>query len=334
MARAHVPSAQREAPALQRPTILVSAAAGDAKLAGQLEQALQARGYVTRRAPLPNTPAWAEAHEDYTALLLLLSPEAAIETALPAYREAVRRNVAILPMLARKTSHLPPELEELHWIDYTASAEWGWSGLLVALNRLGLAAQEGGYPPRFDAELALARAQQGLTPPTWRVYRAGPVYHARARSAVFVGLLLLVLLGAPLLFGVLSLVADVLGAGTITAVQIAIWALACLACGRLAVRAVQLQVQVRQSKLRPELLVLTPAGFVVRRFSGTTMCQFADLVDLRMREQRRPTAIFLRMLTRDGRWRSSSSALTLPRATLHGTSTPTTRSTRARIVWR
>lgn len=282
-------------------TLLISAVAEDAPIAANLEQRLRARGFIIHRAPdipdIPDTPTSVAASsppDAYDALLLILSPQAAAAPAtLRAYRDALHQRKPILPLLARPAFHLPDELRGLHWIDMAADVELGWAGLLVALNTLGLLSLTTGDPPRFDAELALARAQQGLTPPTWRVYRPFPPYYIRASGKWLALLILLLSLGGPLLFAVSELLAGAIAPALAPLVGVLAWVVTGVVGALFVWRCARLIAQQRRSWLHPELLIVAPEGFVLRRFSGTTVCQFAGTATLSLRATPRNPAVTL-----------------------------------------
>ncbi len=76
----------------------------------------------------------------------------------------------ILPLLIYKRRELPNALRDLQWSDFTRSFDFGWRELLLALDMEGLSHWPND-PSLFDPDVVLVRAQNGLTPPDWQVYR-------------------------------------------------------------------------------------------------------------------------------------------------------------------
>lgn len=146
------------------PHIIICLPKSQQKLGAQIAQGLTARGL---HVSLVDNVAALQHLQPFAAICIGITRQKHLEEAVAAATTAQR---PILPLLVHKGREMPPALRELQWSDFTRSFEFGWRELLLALDMEGLSH----WPhdeSKFDPDVVLARAQNGLTPPDWQVYR-------------------------------------------------------------------------------------------------------------------------------------------------------------------
>jgi hypothetical protein len=201
---------------VQLPLLAICAEADASPTVARLVPSLRARGFDMHVTAQHEADALAsEALARSVAVLIVLSPEGLRSGMLQnAYQFAQDHGKPVLPIVARPIPQMPSEMQSLQWIDYAASPQRGWLQVLVALDRLNLLPAPHSGSSRFDAELALGRAQQGLTPYTWRIFRPWAGYYRQRGIVLLAASVLMLVLGAPFLYSASELTAHAL-TGTI-----------------------------------------------------------------------------------------------------------------------
>lgn len=149
----------------EAPHIVVCVPAKEQSFSDRIVHLLTARGL---RVSLVNVASQLELEPPFAAVCVVLGSRAEdgelVEAAIDAATEAQR---PLFPLLLRGKHDL---LEKTQWSDFTQSFWTGWRDLVLALDMEGLSF----WPPDrpfYDGEVVLARAQNGLTPPNWQIYR-------------------------------------------------------------------------------------------------------------------------------------------------------------------
>ena len=158
------------------PQIYLCAASQDRPFADRLSQWLRSRGLAVYEGGELGEPATPDerqrAIEDSRLVLVVVSRATARSVAVAAdYHAAQARSRPLIPLIVSSVRDLPGDLSHVQAIDFTAGEQEGWEALLIALDTLGVARYPIASPPDLDAEVVLARARSGLTPPTWYVSR-------------------------------------------------------------------------------------------------------------------------------------------------------------------
>ncbi len=168
------------------PRLYLSATDRDRPLADGLRERLRSRGLAVYEGGELGGPAPRdERQRDIAAcqVVLVVVSRASIRSAevTADYQYALAHNQQVMPVIASTANDLPAELSHFQAIDFSAGEQEGWAALLIALDTLGIARYPIATPPDLDAEVALARAHSGLTPPAWYVSRL-PVQAGRRLS--------------------------------------------------------------------------------------------------------------------------------------------------------
>jgi len=158
------------------PQVYLCAAARDRQFVESLSQRLHSRGLATCMGGELGAPASPEQRQqtmgESRLVLVVVSRDSARAEAVAAdYHIAQARSYPLIPLIVSSVKDLPRDLSHVQAIDFNAKEHAGWASLLLALDALGVARYPIAMPPGLDAEVALARARSGLTPPTWYVSR-------------------------------------------------------------------------------------------------------------------------------------------------------------------
>lgn len=97
------------------------------------------------------------------------------------YHYALAHHLQVIPLIVSSANDLPADLSVVQAIDFSRGEQKGWAALLIALDTLGMVRFLVTTPPDLDADVVLARAHAGLTPPAWYVSRL-PVQGRRQLS--------------------------------------------------------------------------------------------------------------------------------------------------------
>lgn len=182
------------------PQIYLCAASRDRPFVENLSQRLRSRGLGVYEGGELGEPASPEqrqrAMEDSRLVLVVVSRDSARAEAVAAdYHAAQTRSYPLIPLIVSSVKDLPRDLSHVQAIDCNADEHAGWASLLLALDALGIARYPIAMPPDLDAEVVLARAFSGLTPPTWYVSRLPVVGPRRLSSWTVYGATVTILLG-------------------------------------------------------------------------------------------------------------------------------------------
>lgn len=158
------------------PQIYLCAASQDHPFADRLSQWLRSRGLAVYKGGELGEPASPDERQramDASRLVLVVVSRAAARSVAVAadYHTAQAPSRPLIPLIVSSVGDLPGALSHVQAIDFTAGEQEGWAALLIALDTLGVARYPIASPPDLDAEVVLARARSGLTPPTWYVSR-------------------------------------------------------------------------------------------------------------------------------------------------------------------
>jgi TIR domain len=168
------------------PQLYLSASGQDRPFADGLCARLRSRGLaVYERGDLSEASTRDERQRDIDAcqvVLIVISRVGMRSAEVTAdYQYALAHTQQVFPVIVSTTNDLPADLSHLQAIDFSTGEEAGWAALLIALDTLGIARYPIAAPPDLDAEIVLARARSGITPPTWYVSRL-PVQAGRRLS--------------------------------------------------------------------------------------------------------------------------------------------------------
>lgn len=168
------------------PQLYLSASGQDRPFADGLRERLRSRGLAIREGGDLSGPATRdERQHDIDAcqvVLVVVSRASLRSTEVTAdYQYALTHNQQVFPVIVSTANDLPDDLSQLQAIDFSVGEQTGWAALLIALDTLGIARYPISTPPDLDAEVVLARARSGITPPTWYVSRL-PVQAGRRLS--------------------------------------------------------------------------------------------------------------------------------------------------------
>lgn len=158
------------------PLLYLCAAAQDTRFVESVRERLRPRGLdivdggeLGAATPIDER----QAAIDASALVLVVVSHASMRSSVVRadYQYALGRGRPTIPLIVESPRDLPADLSQVQGIDFSRSAADGWDGLLLALEALGLARAATSPRPVLDAEVVLARAISGRTPPTWLVSR-------------------------------------------------------------------------------------------------------------------------------------------------------------------
>ncbi|MFI5273348.1 MAG: toll/interleukin-1 receptor domain-containing protein [Ktedonobacterales bacterium] len=146
---------------------------------------------------------------------------------------------------------------------------------MLALYAMGITPASSAQQPSLDADLIYARALRGQVPYTWQVFRGNTQFLAKPGAWVLFVAVNLSLFAALLFVWRRSAITPRLTGALMLVALVLAWRLS-----------ITLRTMLRSLR-RPEMLVVTPEGCVVRRFNGSAAVEFGQLADLRMGRQRR-----------------------------------------------
>src|SRR6185312_12450083 len=152
------------------PRVYLSATNQDHTFADGLRERLRSRGLALHEGGELGGPTTHDERQrdiDTCQVVLVVVSRASIRSAevTADYQYALAHNQQVMPVIASTANDLPHDLSHLQAIDFSAGEQEGWAALLIALDTLGIARYPIATPPDLDAEVALARARSGLTPP-------------------------------------------------------------------------------------------------------------------------------------------------------------------------
>jgi TIR domain len=172
------------------PHIVVCVPATEQAFGARVAQLLTKRGLrVTRVSAAPQIQQVLPCAAICVALGANADDEALVDAAIEAH-------CPIFPLLLRSGHSLPSVLEQTQWSDFRQNFWSGWRDLLLALDVERLSR----WPPDreiYDADLVLARAQNGLTPPDWQVYRGFAHLQRRFTMKTLLACLAVIILSLP-----------------------------------------------------------------------------------------------------------------------------------------
>ncbi|HEY1388206.1 MAG TPA: toll/interleukin-1 receptor domain-containing protein [Ktedonobacterales bacterium] len=168
------------------PQLYLSASGQDRPFVDALCERLRARGLMVREGGDLSGPAARDERQramDGCQVALVIVSRASVRSAevTADYQYALAHNEQVFPVIVSTANDLPADLSQLQAIDFSVGEQAGWEALLIALDTLGIARYPIAAPPDLDAEVVLARARSGITPPSWYVSRL-PVQAGRRLS--------------------------------------------------------------------------------------------------------------------------------------------------------
>jgi hypothetical protein len=121
---------------------------------------------------LVNTPEQLSLHRSFAAICVVIRPSSIntqlVDAAIAAASTAQR---PIMPLLRGSERDMSPSLQETQWSDFSHDFLAGYRELLLTLDMQRMSRWP--YDSSiFDVDVTLARAQNGLTPRDWTVYRS------------------------------------------------------------------------------------------------------------------------------------------------------------------
>src|SRR5689334_6948216 len=158
------------------PQLYLSASGQDRPFADALCVRLRSRGLAIREGGDLSGPAARDERQrdiDACQVVLVVISHASMRSAEVAadYQYALAHNQHVIPVIASTANDLPADLSQRQAIDFSMGEQAGWEALLIALDTMGIARYPIASPPDLDAEVVLACARSGITPPTWYVSR-------------------------------------------------------------------------------------------------------------------------------------------------------------------
>src|SRR5690348_10530828 len=168
------------------PQLYLSASGQDRPFVDGLCARLRSRGLAVRESGDLSgqvTPDERQRDIDASHVVLVVISRASMRSAEATadYQYALAHTQQVFPVIVSTANDLPADLSQLQAIDFSVGEQAGWAALLIALDTLGIARYPIEEPPDLDAEVVLARARSGITPPEWYVSRL-PVQAGRRLS--------------------------------------------------------------------------------------------------------------------------------------------------------
>ncbi len=168
------------------PQLYLSASGQDRPFVDSLCERLRLRGLAIHEGGDLSGPATRDQRQrdiDACQVVLVVVSRASMRSAevTADYQYALAHNQQVIPVIVSSANDLPADVSHLQAIDFSAGEQAGWAALLIALDTLGIARYPIATPPDLDAEVVLARARSGITPPAWYVSRL-PVRAGRRLS--------------------------------------------------------------------------------------------------------------------------------------------------------
>lgn len=168
------------------PQLYLSASGQDLPFVDSLCARLRSRGLAVYEGGDLSGPAARDERQramDACQVTLVVISRASMRSAevTADYQHALSHSQQVFPVIVSTANDLPADLSQLQAIDFSAGEQAGWAALQIALDTLGIARYPIATPPDLDAEVVLARARSGLTPPAWYVSRL-PVQGGRRLS--------------------------------------------------------------------------------------------------------------------------------------------------------
>ncbi|HEX5158440.1 MAG TPA: toll/interleukin-1 receptor domain-containing protein [Ktedonobacterales bacterium] len=272
------------------PQLYLSASGQDRPFADALCARLRSRGLVVREGGDLSVSATRDKRErdiDACQVVLIVISRASMRSAEVAadYQYALAHTQQVFQAIVSTTNDLPADLSHLQAIDFSASEEAGWAALLIALDTLGIARYPIVAPPDLDAEVVLARARSGITPPAWYVSRLPVQAGRRLTRWTIYGVVITVILTILTYFA--------MGRNLLIALP-ALYII------------YQLSIKYSPAGLRAlkdsPMVILTPDGFVVTTKTGSAVsAAFRDATTDVPAAQARTSDIHLRVDPRNGR---------------------------------
>jgi hypothetical protein len=272
------------------PQLYLCASAEDQAFVDGLYERLRSRGLAVYLGGELNVRATRDERErdvNKCQLFLVVISRASIHSAEVAadYHVALAHSHRVIPLLVSTASDLPADLGSLQAIDFSTGEQEGWASLLIALDTLGMARYPIAMPPDLDAEVVLARARSGITPPAWYVSRL-PVLSGRQLSPWTI-------YGATITV-ILTILTYVATGRNLLIVLPALYII------------YQLYIKYSPAALRSlknsPMVILTPDGFVVTtKAGGAVSAAFRDATTSVPVAQARTSDIHLKVDPRNGR---------------------------------
>jgi TIR domain len=168
------------------PSLYLCASVQDQMSVEQLCQRLQSRGLTIVEGGELSGPVTRDERQraiDACQVVLVVVSRASMHSSevTADYHYALAGNHQVIPLILTSVNDLSADLSQVQAIDLSANEQEGWVSLLIALDMLGIARFPVSAPPDLDADVVLARARTGITPPAWYVSRL-PVLAGRRIS--------------------------------------------------------------------------------------------------------------------------------------------------------